>query len=357
MEPIWSLGLMSGTSLDGVDAAWLRTDGQKIEEAGGGMMIPYPPSLREKIRSILGQRNITEEIEEVERELTLFHAGVVKQVVKEIGSQHSLDLIGFPGQTIFHAPPETRQIGDGKLLAQEVGVDVIYDFRTADVAHGGQGAPLVPVFHQALVAEDKPVAIVNVGGVANITWIQKGQLPMAWDSGPGGALLDDWVLRKLGEPYDTDGQLAAQGIGDEECLQQWLMHPYFAKVGPKSLDRDDFAAFLKDIEGFSPSDGAATLVELTARTIIHALAHMPENPHKLYITGGGRRNRHLMQRLAVLAPCAVDTVEALKWDGDLLEAYAFAYLAARVKVGLPTSFPTTTGVAYPLSGGQYAPCF
>lgn len=354
MEPIWALGLMSGTSLDGVDAAWLRTDGQKIEEVGGGIMIPYPSSLREKIRLILGQKEMTAEVKGVEQELTLFHAEVVKQVMKQIETQHSFELIGFHGQTIFHAPPETRQIGDGKLLAREVGVDVVYDFRTADVAHGGQGAPLVPIFHQAMVEEEIPVVIVNVGGVANMTWIQKGQPLIACDTGPGGALLDDWVLQRTGEPYDKDGRLGAQGVVDEICVEQWLTHPYFAKPAPKSLDRNDFSTLLKDIEGLSPADGAATLVELTARSIVHALTQMPAKPQKMYVTGGGRRNKHLMQRLATLAPCSVEPVEALKWDGDLLEAYAFAYLAARVKAGLPTSFPTTTGVAYPLSGGQQA---
>lgn len=353
MEPIWSLGLMSGTSLDGVDAAWLRTDGQKIEEVGGGFMAPYPPSLRENIRSILGVKDTTEKVKNVERDLTLFHAHVISQALARIANRHSLDLIGFHGQTIFHAPPESRQLGDGAFLAQEAGVDVIYDFRAADLAHGGQGAPLVPVFHQAIAGESTPVAVVNIGGVANMTWIQEGQPLIAFDTGPGGALLDDWILGTTGQPYDRDGQLGAQGRVDETCVAQWLTHPYFSKPAPKSLDRDHFLAFLKDIKGTSPANGASTLTELTARSVVHSLTDMPAIPKKMYVTGGGRRNKSLMQRLKSLAPCPVETVETLKWDGDLLEAYAFAYLAVRVKAGLPTSFPTTTGAARPVSGGQW----
>ena len=350
MEPIWCLGLMSGTSLDGVDAAWLRTDGNTISDIGGGVMHPYPPTLRDKIRQILGKKDMNSEVKAVERELTLFHA----QVVKEAQQIQPVDLVGFHGQTIFHAPPITRQIGDGGLLAREIGIDVIYDFRTTDVARGGQGAPLVPIFHQAMVESETPVAVVNVGGVANITWIQKGQPLIACDTGPGGALLDDWVLQKLGQSYDKDGQLAAQGAVSEEIIEGWLMSPYFKKPPPKSLDRDEFLSFIADIDGLSPADGAATLVELTARCIVHALTQMPAMPKKMYVAGGGRRNQHLMQRLRVLAPCPVECVEVLNWDGDLLEAHAFAYLAARVKAGLPTSFPTTTGVSQPVSGGRQA---
>lgn len=353
MEPIWSLGLMSGTSLDGVDAAWLLTDGQRIQEVGKGITVPYPDHLRERMRAILGQRDLSEEVQTVEREMTLFHGEVVRQAQ----AIQAIDLIGFHGHTIFHSPPETRQIGDGELLAQDVGVEVIYDFRAADVANGGQGAPLVPIFHQAMVEEEYPVVVANIGGVANITWIQKGQPLIACDTGPGGALLDDWVLQKSGQPYDTDGLLAAQGNVAEEIVERWLAHPYFAKPAPKSLDRNDFAAHIHDIETLSLADGAATLVELTTRAIMKTLDQLPLKPHKIYVAGGGRRNQHLMQRLARLAPCPVEAVEALHWDGDLLEAHAFAYLARRVKVGLPTSFPTTTGVAHPVSGGKRSVSF
>lgn len=348
MEPIWSLGLMSGTSLDGVDAAWLLTDGQKIMEVGGGITVPYPNLLREKVRAILGQKELTEEIQSVERELTIFHGEVVNQAQRV----QKFDLIGFHGQTLFHAPPQTWQMGDGELLAQHVGVDVIYDFRSQDVAKGGQGAPLVPIFHQAMVREDYPVVVANIGGVANITWIQKGQPLIACDTGPGGALLDDWILQKTGKLYDLNGQLAAQGKVNEEIVQRWLSHPYFSKPAPKSLDRNDFVTYSKYIESLSLEDGAATLVELTVRALIDTVGQMPAKPHKIYVAGGGRHNQHLMDCLAQLAPCSVELVETLNWNGDFLEAYAFAYLAARVKVGLPTSFPTTTGVAHPVCGGR-----
>lgn len=353
MEPIWSLGLMSGTSLDGVDAAWLRTDGHAIQEVGQGFMVPYPAGLREKIRLALGHKSITAEIRDIERRMTLFHAEVVKQALKRTSARHSFKVIGFHGQTLFHAPPVTWQIGDGRLLFQKVGIEVVYDFRTADVAHGGQGAPLVPVFHQAMVKEGAPVAVINVGGVANMTWICKGQPLIACDTGPGGALLDDWVRQRAGQLYDQDGRLGAQGTVNETILTHWLAHPYFARAAPKSLDRNDFAAFLKDMEGLSLTDGAATLTELTARSIAQAVNQMPEKPHNIYVTGGGRRNKRLMRRLAELAPCRVGPVEDLGWNGDWLEAHAFAYLAVRVKAGLPTSFPATTGVTRPVSGGRW----
>lgn len=348
MEPIWALGLMSGTSLDGVDAAWLLTDGQEIMEVGGGITVPYPNILREKVRAILGQKELTEEIQSVERELTIFHGEVVKQAQRS----QAFDLIGFHGQTLFHAPPQTWQIGDGQLLAEYVGVDIIYDFRSQDVAKGGQGAPLVPIFHQAMVREDYPVVVANIGGVANITWMQKGQPLIACDTGPGGALLDDWILQKTGQLYDIDGRLGSKGKVDMEVIEGWLTHPYFSKPAPKSLDRNDFVAYLKYMEDLSLEDGAATLVELTVRALIDTVSQMPAKPHKIYVAGGGRHNQHLMNRLAQLAGCPVNPVEILNWNGDFLEAYAFAYLAARVKAGLPTSFPTTTGVSHPISGGK-----
>ena len=353
MEPIWSLGLMSGTSLDGVDAAWLKTDGRKIEAVGGGFMTPYPSELREKIRQLFGQREMTPFCQEVQRELTHFHA----QVVRKAQQQKTFELIGFHGQTIYHAPPVTLQLGDGEMLASDVGVDVIYDFRSEDVARGGQGAPLVPIFHQAMVEGEKPVVIVNVGGVANLTWIQKDQPLIACDTGPGGALLDDWVSRKIGQPYDKDGFLAAQGVVDQAMLEGWLAHPYFLKYPPKSLDRDDFAILTAEVEKLSPADGAATLTELTARSIVHALTQMLTMPENIYVSGGGRHNAHLMQRLRILSARPVKTIEALGWDGDLLEAFAFAYLASRVKADLPTSFPSTTGVAEPSCGGRLAQSF
>jgi anhydro-N-acetylmuramic acid kinase len=350
MEPIWSLGLMSGTSLDGVDAAWLRTDGAMIMEIGGGFTAPYPSILREKIRNALGQRERTPDIQALEREVTLFQA----QIVGLAQERHHFDLVGFHGQTIFHVPPQTLQLGDGNLLAREVGIDVIFDFRSQDVAQGGEGAPLVPVFHQAIVPRDEISVIVNVGGVANITWVHKNGMLIACDTGPGGALLDDWVLQTIGQPYDEHGQLSAQGAVAEEILQRWLSHSYFSKLPPKSLDRDAFFQLLSELQGVSPADGAATLGEFTARTIVLGLAQMPAKPDMLYVAGGGRRNLHLLHRLRALAPCPVETIEALGWDGDLLEAHAFAYLAARVKAGLPISFPTTTGVQEPVCGGRLA---
>lgn len=354
MEPIWALGLMSGTSLDGVDAAWLRTDGDVIYEKGEGFMVPYPSDLRTKLRAILGESQPTAEIRNLEKEMTDFQGDVVKIAQK----QKDFQLIGFHGQTIFHAPPHTWQIGDGVMLSEKGGVDVVYDFRTLDVKRGGQGAPLVPIFHQAILEQaglikEKAIAIANIGGVANITWIQKDHPLIACDTGPGGALLDDWLFKKIGKLFDKDGYISAQGNPQQDLVQKWLQNPYFTKPAPKSLDRDAFAKLFCDIEGLSVEDGAATLVEFTAQTLTHGLHQMPQKPVNLYVSGGGRLNQTLMRRLQILGSWEVLPIENLGWSGDLLEAYAFAYLAVRVKQGLPTSFPTTTGVSQPTCGGIF----
>jgi anhydro-N-acetylmuramic acid kinase len=348
MEPIWTLGLMSGTSFDGVDAACLLTNGHKIIKKGPGFMRPYPKILQKHIQQIMGQKEWTPEIQWVERELTLFQASIAKELML----LQPCDLVGFHGQTIYHAPPKTWQLGDGDLLARELGIEVIYDFRSEDVSKGGQGAPLVPIFHHAIVQPvKKPCVVLNIGGVANITWINDGMPPFACDTGPGGALIDDWVRSKTGKSYDENGALSAAGTIHPEFLEEWFLDPFFKKLPPKSLDRSTFAKCLKDIQNLSAEDGAATLTEFTVQAIVRALDLMPSKHSELFVAGGGRHNTNMIERLGRALSGEVSDINDLGWDGDLLEAYAFAYLAARVKARLPTSYPTTTGVEHPVCGG------
>jgi anhydro-N-acetylmuramic acid kinase len=269
----------------------------------------------------------------------------------------TVDLIGFHGQTVLHRPGRrlTVQIGDGKALAQRLGIRVVHDFRAADVAHGGQGAPLVPVFHRALAAAagfSQPVAILNIGGVANLSFIAPGEEPIACDTGTGNGLLDDLMLKRRGLPFDRDGATASRGEADGTVLSALLAHPYFAAPPPKSLDRNDFSGAL--VDGLAAEDAAATLTAFTAAGIACVLPLLPSRPSLAIVCGGGARNKALMRELADRLPCPVVLAEAFGWSGDAMEAQAFAYLAARRERNLPITFPMTTGVDKPLEGGVIA---
>ena len=347
------IGLMSGTSLDGIDAAFIESDGEAQVKPGPWLTLPYDPPLREDLRAALGGKG---PMQNLERRLTEAHAAAVQRVI-ERHALGAVDLIGFHGHTILHAPEQRRtwQLGDGALLARLTQTDVVGDFRSADVAAGGEGAPLVPLYHAALAQElEHPLAIVNIGGVANITWIGAAadQL-LAFDTGPGNALIDDWVRAQTGAAADFDGALAAKGKVDEALVQRFLGHPYFARRPPKSLDRDAFAAFMP--EGLSLEDGAATLTAMTAAAIARGAAHMPAPARRFLVTGGGRHNSTLMAMLASRVEAPVAPVEAVGWEGDALEGQAFAYLALRAKKGLPLTMPGTTGVKRPQSGGRLFP--
>ena len=346
------IGLMSGTSLDGVDAALLETDGETITAIGPALTLPYPVHLRAALRDLLDRAPVLAvddfALLATTRDMTLHHAAAVRALAVPA------DMIGFHGQTILHRPEAavTWQIGDAALLARETGLPVAWDFRSADVAAGGQGAPLVPLFHQALaMGLERPLAVLNIGGVANLTWIGAGNL-IACDTGPGNALLDDYCLRHTGEAMDRDGRLAAAGTADEAILAQLLAHPFFARPAPKSLDRQDFAAALPLVESLAPSDATATLAAFTARAV--AATPWPARPSRLLVTGGGRHNPAIMTALRQVFACPVEPVESVGWDGDALEAQCFAYLAARVQRGLPLSEPGTTGVPKPMTGGRLA---
>jgi anhydro-N-acetylmuramic acid kinase len=344
-----AIGLMSGTSLDGIDVASVTTDGRELVEPGPALTVPYSAALRADLRGVLGGVG---PVAAVERALTEAHAAAVERLIAEHGI--AAEVIGFHGHTILHRPEERRtwQIGDGALLARLTGIDVVGDFRSADVAAGGQGAPFVPLFHAALAAaHEKPLAILNIGGVANVTWLGAGEAAiLAFDTGPGNAPIDDWALRHLGQPVDRDGALARSGRVDAARLAAFLAHPFFDRKPPKSLDRNDFLAF--DGDDIAAADGAATLTAMTAAAVARASAHFPAPARSWLVTGGGRHNPALMDELARRLAAPVAPVEAVGWDGDALEAQAFAYLAVRSLDALPLSLPSTTGVARPMTGGR-----
>ncbi len=351
-----TIGLMSGTSLDGVDAAWLETDGERIGAFGPTLTLPYDDRLRADLRRILDHAPTLDpddrRLKSAVARLTEFHVRAVTML------DRPADLIGFHGQTILHQPDQQRtwQVGDAAELAWRTGIPVAYDFRSADVAAGGQGAPLAPVFHAALAGDAaKPLAVLNIGGVANVTWIGADGELIAFDTGPGNGPLNDWIATHTGAAFDRDGALARSGQVDGAVLQRLLADPYFSRPPPKSLDRLDFAASLagSGLHRLSPADGAATLVAFTAAAV--AAAPLPATPLRWLVGGGGRHNPEIMQALRDRLGVPVEPVEAVGWDGDALEAQCFGFLAARTQAGLPISFPGTTGVARPLGGGRMTP--
>ena len=367
---MWSIGLMTGTVLDGnVDVAALRTDGEQVQELGPWMLLPYPPELRQLlVRAMAAAREWqfapTEPpvFREAELALTLAQAEAVVEFRCRTGlAANDTPLVGFHGQTVLHRAPEsgrpgaTRQLGDGELMARLLEADVVYDFRSADMRAGGQGAPLAASYHLALLKQagaSPNIAVLNLGGLANVTWWGGGDQLIAFDTGPANAPLNDWVVRHgLGE-MDRDGFLAGQGSVDEERLQRLLEHPYLAAPYPKSLDRNTFS--LAAIEGLSPADGAATLTAFIGAAVGRGLDRLPQRPDSLIVCGGGRKNPAILESLRSRAAVVPVLAENLGWRGDAIEAECFAYLAVRSSLNLPFSFPHTTGVPVACSGGRIA---
>ncbi|NOT42512.1 MAG: anhydro-N-acetylmuramic acid kinase [Alphaproteobacteria bacterium] len=355
-----AIGLMSGTSMDGIDAAVLETDGERIAAFGATHFEPYGPEMRAKLRAGMERAAswaaggpLPAELADLERELTQAHARAVDALLRSGGlAARDVDVVGFHGQALAHRPEQrmTLQIGSGPLLAAMSGIDIVNDFRNADVRAGGQGAPLVPIYHAALASDRAPVAVVNIGGVANLTFVGRNGELVAFDTGPGNAPIDDWTLQHTGKPVDAGGALAAKGRVNESVVAHLLQHPFFAKPAPKSLDRMAFS--LDMARNLSAEDGAATLTAFTARAIAGAAKHLPSPPLEWIVCGGGRHNPVLMRELhAALQGSRVVTADDVGWRGDFIEAEAFAYLAVRSLRGLPISFPKTTGVPRPMSGG------
>jgi len=349
-----AIGLMSGTSMDGIDAAIIQTDGETVFGFGTAISIPYDVAFRERLRGILGvDPEGAPQAKAVADDLTALHGEAVKALLVEADLKPAdIDVIGFHGHTVFHQPDLglTRQIGDGGALARETGIPVVDNFRAADVAGGGQGAPLAPLYHAALAWNyEKPLAVLNIGGVANITWISPDGGIVAFDTGPGNALIDDWVRAREDRDMDMGGALAHAGKVDEEALSTLLDHPYFLQPYPKSLDRNAFDS--GPIEHLSTEDGAATLTAFTAATVEKAVHILPALPNRWLVCGGGRRNPALMAALRGVLLQPIEPVEMVKWHGDALEAQAFGFLAVRSLKGLPLSLPSTTGVDKPTTGG------
>jgi anhydro-N-acetylmuramic acid kinase len=356
-----AVGLMSGTSMDGIDVAEITSDGEDELVRGRALSLPYDAAFRARLASAvaearsLGERTArTPLLRTVEAELTERHALAVARLSGGEGTQ-GIAVIGFHGHTVLHAPERrlTVQLGDGALLAALTGIDVVCDLRAADCAAGGQGAPLAPVYHRALAARvaERPVAFLNIGGVANVTYIDAQGGLLAFDAGPGNAPIDDWMRRRTGVACDRDGAAAAGGRVHGEHVAAFLQDPYFARLPPKSLDRNAFAMEMQALSALSVADGAATLTSMTAEAIGRATVHFPAPPALWIVSGGGRRNATLMRMLAERIAAPIAPAEALGIDGGALEAEAWAYLAVRAVKGLAISFPGTTGVSSPLSGG------
>ena len=361
-----AIGLMSGTSLDGVDVALIETDGRRIRAFGPSGYRAYSQSERALLRRALSEAVHLSDREarpgvlrEAEHAVTVAHAEAVAAFTAHNRiAPEEIDIVGFHGQTVLHRPERrlTVQIGNAAALARAIKIPVMHDFRAADVEAGGQGAPFVPVYHRALaqsLQREGPIVVANIGGVSNITYIDGDMTLIACDTGPGNALLDDFMFRTMRQSFDTEGRLAAQGVPDQAWVSRALELPFFASPPPKSLDRNDFAALrLGDV---TPADGAATLTALTAAALARIVPLLPKVPNSWIICGGGARNHTMMRMLREnLAPATVEAADSLGWSSDAIEAQAFGFLAARGLKGLPLSYPATTGVPMPMTGGLVA---
>ncbi|SIN87613.1 anhydro-N-acetylmuramic acid kinase [Vannielia litorea] len=350
---VTALGAMSGTSLDGVDAAVIETDGVEIFAFGPSGYREYSSRESGVLRAALGRWPGEEGVAEAAEVVETAHVVILEELIEGV------DIVGFHGQTLAHDPAGrgTHQAGDGRVLAEALGRPVVWDFRTSDVEMGGQGAPLAPAYHYALakfIKADKPLVFLNLGGVGNVTWIDPAQGPeamLAFDTGPANAPVNDLVGDRLGLACDEGGALAAEGAVDEAILARFAEHRYFFKLPPKSLDRDDFRALSQEVAGLSDADAAATLTAAVAASVALGQEHFPAPASRVLVTGGGRKNPVMMAMIAEGLGCPVEPVETVGLDGDMLEAQAFAYLAVRVAKGLPTSWPGTTGVRAAVGGG------
>lgn len=349
-----AIGLMSGTSMDGIDVALIETDGTSVRKFGAFESYPYEDGLRSVLQGVIGHQPVLgPDLRKIIEDITDAHAEAVEGfAVRADVDLSSVGVIGFHGQTVFHDPKNgvTCQLGDGKRLAVRLDTPVVHDFRSADVAAGGEGAPFAPLFHAALARQlEAPLCVLNLGGVGNLSWISPDGAVIAFDTGPASAMIDDWVHQHTGAAMDTDGELARQGKIDQHVLGQLLDNSYFEAAFPKSLDRDHFDRSL--VDGLSLEDGAATLVAFTAMSVKRGADLLPAPPLRWLVTGGGRQNPAIMRTLRVLLDSPVEPVESVDWNGDAIEAQAFAFLAVRSEKGLPLSLPTTTGVPAPQRGG------
>jgi anhydro-N-acetylmuramic acid kinase len=370
VKPICAIGLMSGTSMDGIDVAALKSDGDTISEIGPGIFVAYASAFRRKLegalevaKSIRRREERPGNLAEIEREITEHHAAAVEAFLATApAGWEKPEVIGFHGQTVLHRPQIglTVQLGDGPMLASRTRLPVIYDMRANDMVLGGQGAPLVPAYHAALarslppaLAGRYPIVFVNIGGISNITFVPATGDPIAFDTGPGNTLIDQWVAAHGGVPFDADGAIAGEGHVVGTVVRRYLENPFFDRPGPKSLDRNDFT--LDVASGLELADGARTLAAVTAKAILKAVEHLPERPKLWILCGGGRKNPHIVADMKAGAGDAeVVLAEDAGLRGDFTEAEAWAFLAVRSRRGLPLTWPTTTGTMHPALGGVLA---
>jgi len=355
-----AIGAISGTSMDGIDVAVISSDGEYVVEPGPGATFAYPTATRRALREVIGDAKAARgALDDLQRAVTDAHVAAVQAFMREYGlDSRSVALIGLHGQTILHRPSErfTRQLCDGARAARALGIDVVNDFRSGDVAAGGEGAPLVPLYHAAIaVGAERPLMILNWGGVGNVTYLGAEGEIVAFDTGPANALLDDFLLRRRGLSHDANGALAASGAVDRDVVDDLLRDAYFTRPPPKSLDRNHFHEAARRVEALTDADGAATLAAFTVEATALAARYFPRKPARWLVTGGGRRNATLMRALRDRLDAVVEPIEAIAFDGDQLEAQCFAYLALRSRRGLPLSLPTTTGAKAPTTGGVYWP--
>lgn len=359
IKKIKALGLMSSSSLDGVSASVIITDGLDVYDVGRSVTVPYDDDLRERLAHIQGLKPITPELTAefklLNEEITRVHAQIAQEVMDFVGSP--VDVIGFHGHTVLHDAKNsyTCQLGDGQLLANLMQTKVVNRFSNADIIAGGQGAPLVPSYYASLIDKfPKPAAVVNIGGISDITWVGNDGEMLAFDIGPGNAPINDWVMRHAGLHMDYDGKLAVTGQIHGKVLANLMRHKFFAEYPPKALDRDSFKDKLEHLEGLTLADGAATVTAFIAEAIAYSMVlYLPQMPQKIVVCGGGSKNPTLMRFLRQrLEKVEVLTASDLGWRPDTIEAQAYAFLAARRLYHLPASFPTTTGVREPVVDGE-----
>ena len=356
---------MSGTSSDGIDASIIKSDGENEVHFTGNHFLPYEErvkskirNLKEKINLILDLETYSQEINDLEKEITFLHAKIVNLIIKKFKlSKSEIKLIGFHGHTIFHSfrDKKTKQIGHGELLSQLTGLNVIYNFRENDIKNGGQGAPLVPIFHKLLQKKlelKMPLVFLNIGGISNLTYLNKDEEIVSFDTGPGNFLIDKILQLKSNDEiqFDKDGKIAFTGCVDKNILDSYLSDPYYESLPPKSLDVNDFS--LGALRSLNIKDSIATLSELTSLTITNALNLLSSRPMEIILCGGGRKNKFIFDRIKKLSNNKISNIDKYKINGDFIESQAFAYLAIRSFLKKPISFPKTTGVVRSMTGGD-----
>ncbi|MBV8474950.1 MAG: anhydro-N-acetylmuramic acid kinase [Hyphomicrobiales bacterium] len=351
-----AIGVISGTSMDGIDVALIRSDGHSEVETGPGVTFPYPAEVSAELRAVVVEpERALQSLEELEAAVTDAHVAAIEAFLERFAvDRRAVAVVGMHGQTVLHRPRErfTRQLCDGRRAAAALHIDVVNDFRAADVAAGGEGAPLVPLYHAAMSAGlERPLTLLNWGGVGNVTYLGPSGEIIAFDTGPANALIDDFVARRRGLSHDEGGALAAAGRADQALVARFMRDAFFDRPAPKSLDRNHFHEVMRAVETLGDADGAATLAAFTVEATAAAIRHFPVPSERWLVCGGGRRNQTLMRALAERLAAQVEPIETIGFDGDVIEAQCFAYLALRSLQGLPLSLPTTTGAPHPLTGG------